>query len=179
MQLWSPCSSPTCLISLTPPVCGAHFPPCLTLCAPGTVRSGRESTIWWLCFSNCHFQVPSSLCYLLRIKPTFFDLFWSEIIYLDPSALCPQPHATCTATGVPCIWLLGPHVSQAKSQVWLISLSLAQMSTCWRMLSHSHPTLCNNWQMTLRELRPESFLMPLRRHLRELWDGDLWVWSHS
>lgn len=143
--LGSPCSSPTSLISLTPPGCSVHRPFCLTPCAPCAVRIGGESTSWWLCFSNCCFPGPRSLCYLLRIKPTFFGLlFWSEWIYLDPSALCPCPYDTCTATGAPCIWLLRPHIYRQSHMdtylEWLISLSLAQMSTCWRRLSHSHPT---------------------------------------
>lgn len=46
---------------------------------------------------------------------------------------------------------------------WLISLSPAQTSACCRRLSHNHPNLYNNWQVTLKDFRAQSFLMPFQK----------------
>lgn len=83
-------------------------------CPPWAVRGWEGEHRLATCFSNCHVQTPSSLCYLLSTKPTFAILWPSFLITVNTSwfpQLCVfNRHATCTAIWAPCLWQLAlPH----------------------------------------------------------------------
>lgn len=148
-------SSPACFPWNTPVMhCPLSIPsprPVLHMQWACVGRTHRLVT-WFL---NCHLQVLSSACWLLRTQITsaaiwLFFLVRLELIYLDSLG------TTCWG---PCMWWLAPPYRQSHGETyleWLISLSPAQMSTCWKRLSHSYATLCNNWQVTLTDYRPLS-----------------------